>query len=312
MQIIDYKYPKIIHDSTLSYASSVFQYDHYRIITRMARNSDLNAMKKLISIIDEKTFIKQVFIPNSWNVNAVEYTISRNKMELLKYMLSFDEIKNKYLNDNDQFYRLMFWLFSSGTQQMIDFVVNELQISQLRIIKLMRYKYPKPKQDVELAANGIKYHSCCLVSNIIKKDSLTGLKNLISIIEEKIFFEQCFISDVYNINPIEYGIQDSKVKTMEYVMSFEKIKLKCLNDKQILFRIVWWISNTYQSMCQYMITVLNLKKKQLKELQSFKYLKPKNIQKQYHKDARSYWDKTISNDDIERMLQMHQSVDEMK
>ena len=112
-------------------------------------------------------------------------------------------MKERYKNKDDLF-RLLFFLFTYNRNgDLFHYVLNLLKLSNDQVIKMLDHKVKPTQQDTSPGA--IKYHRVRIIQEVVKYNSLDGLKRLIAIITEKVFLQQVFINDDYNSNVLEKG-----------------------------------------------------------------------------------------------------------
>eukprot|EP01083_Nonionella_stella_P242102 844827_1 len=75
-----------------------------------------------------------------------------------------------------------------------------------------------------------------------------ALKVLLEHIGYDKFIQHVFVSDGMNRNTLECAIAHNYVlgqaKSLKYLLSFKEVKDTCLNDKEILWRIVYWMNES--------------------------------------------------------------------
>eukprot|EP01083_Nonionella_stella_P092226 258100_1 len=235
------------------------QYARRRLVSFTVASNKLSIVKKLVSIIGEKTFINASFLCDYTNLNAMEYAINHEKMAIIEYMLSFEEIKQKYTFD-DELYRLVYWLLGRClNEEIVDYVRKELKISDEKISLLLTYEYPAPSAPVP-KAGVIRYHQYTILGTMIRRKPVSAVKKLVSMIGEQHFVECVFTPNGININSIEFAIAVNKMEVMQYFLSFESIKERYLSDNALLFRLIYWLFGRCRenAMMDYVLSQLNL------------------------------------------------------
>ncbi len=250
-----------------------------------AAGNDVNILKKLALFIGENEFVELLFVPNGWNINSIERGLELNKYEIVKYLLSFNSVKNRYLNDKNQRYRIILWIFMLQREEMHKYLIKVLNITNEEIIQFMNYNYIETENLEQFTKNCWNYSNIGILDRIIwNNHSVNSLKQFISIIGDKLFIHHVLIPNGWNMNSIEYCIRSANIEIIQYIMSFNDIRDKCSNDKQILFRIIYWMNKIHNiQINKFMVNSLKLNKTKLKEIQSYKY--PKTIDEQYNKGA---------------------------
>merc|ERR1712207_123339 len=150
-------------------------------------------------------------------------------MKMIEYILSYKQIKNRYINDDNLLFRMIFWLFAySGKEDTIHYVLSELKISDEKIKALMNYQYPAPLR--KFGKDAWEYHRYTIMDQVVSRNTLNALKTLVSFIGEQSCIDNIFINNDWNILPLETAIQKNKMKMIEYILSYNQIKNRYIND----------------------------------------------------------------------------------
>merc|ERR1712228_199994 len=80
-------------------------YHLYTIIGRVIMWGSFCHLQRLIAVIGKRAFIDNMFNLDGWNDDAMYQAIAKKNMKIIQYILSIDEIKKKYLSDNDLLFR---------------------------------------------------------------------------------------------------------------------------------------------------------------------------------------------------------------
>eukprot|EP01084_Bolivina_argentea_P194416 333564_1 len=268
IKCIQYKYPKSIKPT-----ADKSKYHKLTILSKTIKYNDLNILKKLMSIIGKDVFCNNVFVSDAYNMNAMESAITENKLEIVKYLLSHEDVKNICLNNENLMWRTVFWLFGTEnvSEEMIDFVLNELNISNETLIKLMGYKYDaKNDKNQYMSTSATEYQYCSILCQLVYRcNSLDRLKKLVSYIGEETLARYMFIPQRKNgYDSFKYCIYRTNVQMIEYILSIDEIKKKCFNDENIMGGIVHLMIKVFdEKMCKYLMNELKLNEKKLKDLQ---------------------------------------------
>ena len=78
-------------------------YHRYKLPQIVVEKNTIQGLKKFVSIIGEKLFVEHVSINDDWNILPLEIAVRKDDVEKIKYILSFKEIKDRYLNDDGLF-----------------------------------------------------------------------------------------------------------------------------------------------------------------------------------------------------------------
>eukprot|EP01084_Bolivina_argentea_P181781 313902_1 len=251
-------------------------------------------------MIDRDLFVKLLFVSNQYNFNVIEGAIAFGRKKLIKDILSVERVKQKYQENADCEFRLLWWLFAySSDSDIINFVLSELKLSNEDVIGYLDYKYTaefiNKKQH--------NYHQFTIMTGIPQRNkSINSFRMLVSIIGEKALLKYLFASDGYNMTAIEYCINRNRLEMMKYVMAMDQIRNECLNNEKVLFRVVYWMNKQCDpQMYAFMVQILKtVDKSKLKQVQSYAYPQPKH--QVLDKEAISYWDQQITDDMMNKLL----------
>eukprot|EP01083_Nonionella_stella_P110065 321836_1 len=265
------------------------------ILLNMVTLGHYNAFKFLQSVISNKLMLDRLFLPNRYNQNPIEAAISGCRFVIIRDLLNMNGVQQRYQNDKNMMYRLLYLLFCKcDSEEMIDFALDKLNISKERIIEILSYKCTKSDNDVSGARD---YHNYNIVGRIIW---LNQLKKMANIIGDQVFIEHVFQPDGKNMNALEFAIRKKRLEVMKYLMSFQKIKERCLTDKEVLWRTVYSMNRAYDAdMVKYVMNELQLDETKLREVQSFTCEDKSN---EFGPKARTIWAYKISDKAIIKIL----------
>eukprot|EP00484_Ammonia_sp_Unknown_P000225 CAMPEP_0197023096 /NCGR_PEP_ID=MMETSP1384-20130603/3888_1 /TAXON_ID=29189 /ORGANISM="Ammonia sp." /LENGTH=340 /DNA_ID=CAMNT_0042451261 /DNA_START=1 /DNA_END=1023 /DNA_ORIENTATION=+ len=289
---------------TIELAEDCVKYHNCRLLTEIAAGNTVEALQKMASIIDdEAVFSQHVFIANASNMNVIERVIAMQKEETIQYLSSLKAVKARYFAQDgiEWVWRTVFWLFGSPgiSEETIDFVLKELEISGEKLAGLLSHKCRAP--DTKLADEAVEYHRHSILGRATWLGTPEALRKLAEIIGEKTFVEHIFDESDRNMNCIEFGILRQDVELMQYLLSFDGIKEKCVTDKDVMFRIVYWLYQANdEAMSHYVVAALGLDEMKLKELQKHQCVQPK--EGEFAADACVYWNEAISDEMVQEIL----------
>eukprot|EP01084_Bolivina_argentea_P244090 408992_1 len=254
----------------------------------------------LKKIIDTKLFVKLLFLSNKHNLNCIEGAIAFARNVMIKDIFSMKHVEEIYKQNIDNEYRLMWWLFTFGDVDMIDFILSKLSVSNQDIIKYLNHKYTTK------SIGHYQYHNLKIITGCAQRNtSMDSFKKLVSIIGEKLFIKYVFIADGYNKNAIEYCISGHRLEMIQYIMSFSQIKKQCISNQKILFRIVCCMNKQFQNKKTYnfMLNILKTLDSEIistiKQLQKYQYPKPKNDE--FDETAVKYYNQKITDDMLSKL-----------
>eukprot|EP01083_Nonionella_stella_P039281 106840_1 len=251
--------------------------NHQTILHTICLLGHQDAFLFLKSILSVNLFIHHLFLSNNRNQKPIEYALRNDDVFIAKYLFTLKVIKQKYIDDENEFFRLLYWLFCHGkNEKLIDYILDiSLNISHEKIAEfVINYKY-KPKSNQIFAKNDYKYHKYTIIARTVERNkTLNGLKKVVSIIGTKALIEAIFISDGWNMNGVEYAIKLNKMKTMQYLLSFAEIRNRYLSDKNQLFRLLYWLfaRSSNEDMIDYVLSELKVSNQMIRKLLCHKYI----------------------------------------
>merc|ERR1712228_170671 len=224
--------------------------------------------------------IDELFKKDAWIINSIEYAVINERHNLLKYVLSLDEVQSKYKDDKLLHRLIHHSFFKCANVKIVDLVLRKLNITNDKMIEFVNYKDDKKN----------------IVGQVIYHRTLNILKKLFEEIGQLAFIKNVLISDgMYNRNALEYAIMKKKIDIIQYLFSFDDIQKEYATNKDLIWRCVWYMSggNYDESVASYLMKEFNLNEEKLRELQKFKCKKP---------ESKYYWNKTIDDKAIGLLL----------
>eukprot|EP01083_Nonionella_stella_P146996 463062_1 len=278
--MMTYQYPS----PTKTFDKVTYHYHRYTIFGRTAEWSTFNALKTLVSIVGEKTFLAHALDVDDYDKNTLERAISNNKPKMVRYILSFEDIKKQYANNKDLLFRLLCYVFWMD-ENMIDYILSALQIDKPMIQELITYQYPTPSR--QFGSDAEQWHKTTVITFVVAFHSFESLKKLSSIIGETVFIEHVLDTDTYGKNGLEHALQKQKGKIVQWIISFEHIKKQYATNKDLLFRLLCYVFWMDENMIDYILSALQIDKPMIQELITYQYPTPSrqfgSSAKQWHK-----------------------------
>merc|ERR1712228_317607 len=96
VQMLSYKCPQ-----QPGYKQGSHTYHRFTIIGRVIMWGSFGHLQRLIAVIGKRAFIDNMFNLNGWDEDAMHQAIAKKNIKIIEYILSIDEIKKKYLSDNN-------------------------------------------------------------------------------------------------------------------------------------------------------------------------------------------------------------------
>merc|ERR1712228_476332 len=136
VQMLSYKCPQ-----QPAYQRGATAYHVFTIIGRVVRWGSFGHLQRLIAVIGKQAFIDNMFNLNGYDEDAMYQAIDKKNMKIIEYILSIDEIKKKYLSDNDLLFRLV-----SNINQVIEsrdivqHIVDSLGLTEAKLSELTSFQ----------------------------------------------------------------------------------------------------------------------------------------------------------------------------
>merc|ERR1712228_269009 len=132
VQMLSYKCPQ-----QPGWQKGAYAYDYFSIIGRIAFWGSFEHLQRLIAVIGKQAFIDNVFNLSGWNNDAMHYAVKKKNMKIIEYILSMDEIKTKYLSDNNLLFRLVTTLNKFiGNKECVKYIVDVLGSTEAKLSEL--------------------------------------------------------------------------------------------------------------------------------------------------------------------------------
>merc|ERR1711997_797197 len=110
--MLSYKCPKVNADT---------EYHKFKILTAVVFHGSFAHFQRIIDFIGEQAFIDNVFHVDKYGCDVMNCAIDEKRMNVIEYILSIDEIKKKYMSDNDLLHYLC--------ETLNDFIANKEAVS---------------------------------------------------------------------------------------------------------------------------------------------------------------------------------------
>merc|ERR1712228_466315 len=125
----------------MGYEKGAFAYHLFSIIGRVIFEGSFNHLKRLIDVIGKQAFIDNVFNLDAWNRDAMLYAVYKKNMKIIEYILSMNEIKQKYMSDNNLLFRLVSTLNQFiANKEAVQYVVDLLSLTEAKLSELKAFR----------------------------------------------------------------------------------------------------------------------------------------------------------------------------
>ena len=242
--MFDYHYNETISKDTLK--KHACSYTRDTILSCIGWNGNYRSLKKLISIIgDDKRFITNVLKPGPQNTTILENAIGKEKIEMIKIILSYNEIRDKIKQSKYWLFRTLWWVLRSkyDSSNTIKYVINKLNLSKDDIIDVVtNYQYQEMKTaKVKFIDDAVNYNKNSILRELVWNGNYISLKTLISFVGEKEISKFVFIRPpVSNTTMFECAIGKNKTKMITLIISLDDVKNVYQADSYWIYRLFWW------------------------------------------------------------------------
>eukprot|EP01083_Nonionella_stella_P152321 488039_1 len=245
-------------------------YHRYTILTRIAEFGTYNSLKTFVSIIGEKVFVEHALEDDFYTQHTLDRAVRNQKPEMVRYIMSFEQIKKQYANNKDLVWRLLCDVFHMS-DDMIDYILSELHIEKQMIQELVTYRYPTPSQFGSETTLWYGWSERTMIGYVAYNQTLEPLKKLMSIVGEKVFYEGVFLKGDKKTNALQDAIAKRKWNTVKYMLNVPRISTRCMEDADELHSVVSSLNQKFDgSMGSFLINKLKLNQQKLNELKKEK------------------------------------------
>merc|ERR1712228_91774 len=124
-----------------SNSSVVGRLHNFRIMTSIVWGGTFEHLQRLVAFIGEQAFIDNVFLIDKYGDDVMSWAFHKNRMNVIKYTLSFEQIKQKYLSDNN----LLHFLCSTLNQfiakkECVKYVIDTLGLTEAKLEELKEFR----------------------------------------------------------------------------------------------------------------------------------------------------------------------------
>merc|ERR1712228_490360 len=133
VQMLSYKCPQ-----QPGYKKGGIKYHQFTIIGRIISWGSFEHLQHLIEVIGEEAFADNAF---HLNADAMSFAVSIRSTKTIECILSIDQIKEKYLSDNDVLFRLISTLNSHiKRKEIVQYIVDALGLTEAKLSELNEFR----------------------------------------------------------------------------------------------------------------------------------------------------------------------------
>merc|ERR1712228_242925 len=132
VQMLSYKCPQQGRDR---------MYHQKYILTAFLWTGTFDHLQRFIDFIGEQAFIDHMFNVDKLGRDVMRWSVQRNNVKVIEYILSIDQIQKKYLSDNNSLHYLCGslneWI---ANKQAVKYVVDTLGITEAKLSELNEFR----------------------------------------------------------------------------------------------------------------------------------------------------------------------------
>eukprot|EP01083_Nonionella_stella_P184764 671948_1 len=285
-------------------------------MARCAGTYRISVYKRLAAMMGPKVFaeclVRSTAVDVSITKNGFGYKKNEKDSSIIKYFLTLEDVVDQYRQTNYSIHLLLCALFVQCIDDdIIDCVLKALNLPNEKVLEVLSRKYNEHSKQPEYTYEEEDWAHWNIVGQIVCNPytafpNLQRLQLFVSYFGANALSETVFMSDVNNVNPLEYamcavrGRYCCDPKVIEYLLSFEEIKNGILKNTQILWRIVYFLCRKKDMR---ILNALELKEEQLTPLISFEYPDDREKNGEQYDEKQYYFGKKITQPDIDKLLQ---------
>merc|ERR1712228_881732 len=223
----------------------------------------------LESMLDRNELIDHIFLcSNNSDKKPIEYAVRFSHSLMVKHLFDKKEVQDRYENNDPMLHRLLIFLFAMNSDpHIIDYVMSALQITKEKVIAMLSYECPRPRQ-----GNDTTYQKMKLLTGVAWMGTLDHLKRLVALIGEQAFIDNVFKKDKYNCDIMNWAVDKKKMKIIQYILSIEQIKEKYMSNNSLLYVLCETLNEfiVNKEAVKYVVDTLGLTEAKLTELKAFR------------------------------------------
>merc|ERR1712228_326911 len=117
------------------------KYHKLNILTGIFIFGTVDHLQRLINLIGEQAFIDNAFNVDKQGGDMMSYAVFRKNMRAIKFILSFDKIKKKYMSDNDSLHFLCKTLNEFiANKEAVKYIVDTLDLTEAKLSELNAFR----------------------------------------------------------------------------------------------------------------------------------------------------------------------------
>merc|ERR1712228_504077 len=136
IKMLSYKCPQ-----QPGFKQGAIPYNYFTMITRVILIGSFGHLQRLIDVIGKQAFVENVFNLNKSGNDVMHCAVQKKNLIIIEYILSMDEIKKKYLSDNDLLFRLVSTLNKFiENKEAVRYIVDALGLTETKLEELNAFR----------------------------------------------------------------------------------------------------------------------------------------------------------------------------
>merc|ERR1712228_942864 len=132
IKMLSYKCPQVGRDTS---------FHQNNILTAIIWSGTFEHLQRFINLIGEQAFIDNVFNQDKYRYDVMKWAFFENNLNVIEYLLSIDQIRKKYLSDNDQLHYLCETLNDFvAKKEAVKYVVDTLGLTEAKLSELNEFR----------------------------------------------------------------------------------------------------------------------------------------------------------------------------
>ena len=268
VSLIPYKYKTDITE----FSNHALLFHRHTLLTYTAAYEDPTSIKNFILRIGAKALVDNIFVCDDWNQTALEKAVAYCRFNIIELFLSYDEIKDKYMNDDRYLWRLCYvMLVICNDMKIQKYLLNNLKGVENKIKELVcqRYQY----NDGEFGKNARLFGNYTIIGMIAYQRTVDDIKYVLSIVGDEAFCDGVLLRDAWEDNAIEGAIEKKDLNMVKAIFSVKCVTQRFMDDKDDLHSMLNKLSSHFdESVAKYIIKELDLTESKLSEIKEYKDL----------------------------------------
>merc|ERR1712228_624658 len=132
IEMLSYKCPNV---------KEVGNFHNFKIMTCIVWDGTFDHFHRFIDFVGEQAFVDNAFHNDKYGDDAMRDAMQKKNMNVIEYILSFDQINEKYMSDNNLLHYLCVTLNAYiGYKEYVQYVVDALGLTEAKLSELNEFR----------------------------------------------------------------------------------------------------------------------------------------------------------------------------